>query len=42
MRVNRSRIRGIDDLEKVIKTPQRLWRLDVKRGDQVYQMAVPG
>ncbi len=42
MRVNRSRIRGIDELEKVIKTPQRLWRLDVKRGDQIYQMAVPG
>ena len=42
LRVNRSRIRGIDDLEKVIKTPQRLWRLDVKRGDQIYQMAVPG
>ena len=42
VRVNRARIHGVDDLERALKTPQRVWRLDVKRGDQVYQMAVPG
>ena len=42
VRVNRTKIRGLDDLQRAIKTPQRLWHLDVKRGDQIYQMTVNG
>ncbi len=42
IRVNRARIKDVDDLQRAIKTPQRVWRLDVRRGDQIYQMAVPG
>jgi len=42
VRVNRTRVRGVADLQRLLKTPQRLWRLDVKRGDQIYEMSVPG
>ena len=42
VRVNRYRVRGVEDLQKLLKNPQRVWRLDVKRGDQIYQMTVPG
>ena len=42
VRINRAHIRSLDDLQRAIKTPQRLWHLDVKRGDQVYQMTVNG
>ena len=42
VRINRAKIRGLDDLQRAIKTPQRLWHLDVKRGDQIYQMTVNG
>ena len=42
MRVNRARIHTLDDLQRSIRTPQRVWRLDIRRGDQIYQMAVPG
>ena len=42
VRINRSRVRGVDDLQRLLKNPQRVWRLDVKRGDQIYQMTVPG
>ena len=42
VRVNRARIRNLDDLQRVLKTPQRLWHLDIKRGDQIYQMTVNG
>ena len=42
VRVNRSRVKGLDDLQRALKAPQRVWHLDVKRGDQIYQMTVPG
>ncbi len=42
VRVNRYRVRGVGDLQRLLKNPQRVWRLDVKRGDQIYQMTVPG
>ena len=42
VRVNRAKIRGLDDLQRILKTPQRLWHLDIKRGDQIYQMTVNG
>ncbi|MEZ5774489.1 MAG: Do family serine endopeptidase [Hyphomicrobiaceae bacterium] len=42
LRVGRSRINSIDELERVIARPQRLWRLDIRRGSQVFQLAVPG
>ena len=42
IRINRTKIRNLDDLQRILKTPQRLWHLDIKRGDQVYQMTVNG
>jgi Do/DeqQ family serine protease len=42
LRVNRTRVGRVDDLQRAIRLPQRSWRMDVKRGDQIYQMAVPG
>jgi len=42
LRVNRTKIKGLEDLQKILKTPQRLWHLDIKRGDQIYQMTVNG
>ena len=42
VRINRYKVRTLDELQRILKTPQRLWRLDIKRGDQVYQMTVNG
>lgn len=42
LRVARARIRELDDLERATRKPQRVWRIDVRRGTRVYQMAVPG
>ena len=42
VRINRAKIRTLDELQRAIKNPQRLWHLDIKRGDQIYQMAVNG
>jgi Do/DeqQ family serine protease len=41
-RVGRSRIDTLDELERVLGQPTRLWRLEIQRGDQVFQLALPG
>lgn len=42
LRVAKARIRGLSDLERATRRPQRVWRIDVRRGTRVYRMAVPG
>ena len=41
-KVGRMPIATLADLEKALVTPQRLWVIIVKRGDQVLQFQVPG
>ena len=42
VRVNRTRIDTAERLEKVLAKPSPLWRLDVKRGDQIFQLELRG
>jgi S1-C subfamily serine protease len=42
LRVNGKKIDTADELEAVLKSPRNLWRLDIRRGNRLFQLAVPG
>ncbi len=42
VRVNSARIESVDELEKVLGNPRRIWRLDIRRGNRLFQLALPG
>jgi Do/DeqQ family serine protease len=40
--VNHAKVKSVDDLERLLKKPQRLWRVDMRRGDRAYQIQIAG
>ena len=42
VRVNSARIDSVEELEKVLGNPRRVWRLDIRRGNRLFQLALPG
>ncbi len=42
LRVGSSRIDSLDELSRVIEEPRRLWRVDIRRGNRVLKLVVPG
>jgi Do/DeqQ family serine protease len=42
LRVNGKRIDTVEELEAVLRNPRSLWRLDIRRGNRLFQLAVPG
>jgi S1-C subfamily serine protease len=42
MRVGNSRIDDLDELSRAIDQPRSLWRVDIRRGNRVLKLVVPG
>jgi Do/DeqQ family serine protease len=42
LQIGRSRISNVQDLDRAIRDPQRVWRLSIKRGGRVLELQVPG
>jgi len=40
--INRAKVDNVAELDKLLRDPQRVWVLTVKRGDKVLQLQVPG
>ncbi len=42
LRVNGTRIADIGGLQTAIQRPRQLWNMDIRRGSQIYRLAVRG
>jgi S1-C subfamily serine protease len=42
LRVGNSRIDDLDELSRAIDEPRSLWRVDIRRGNRVLKLVVPG
>jgi S1-C subfamily serine protease len=42
LQIGRSRIASVQDLDRAVKSPQRVWQMAIKRGGRVLQVEVQG